>query len=212
MTAQMTKASEIERYTFHERICHWSTGLSYLYCALTGLAFYTPHLFWIAFALGGAPTSRFWHPIMGVAFCGCAFWMHAIWRRDMSITENDRRWMNDVKNYIENRDGLMPPQGRFNAGQKLFYWVMFYAAFFLLITGISMWFPEYMPIWLRAPMIVLHECAALLTIGAFLIHVYMGVFMVPGGLRAMCFGYVTRGWAKANHLLWYRSVTGDSER
>jgi len=201
----------IERYTFRERLCHWTTGLAYLYCLLTGLAFYTPHLFWIAMALGGAPTSRFWHPWMGFAFVACAFWMHAIWRRGMTMTDADRRWMKGVKNYVENRDELVPPQGRFNAGQKEFYWVMYYGALLLVISGAFMWFPEYTPIWLRSPMIVLHECAALATIGGFIIHVYMGVFMVPGGLQAMLTGYVTRGWAKAHHLLWYRSVTGDSE-
>ncbi len=201
----------IERYTFHERICHWSTGLVYLYCLSTGLAFYTPHLFWIAMALGGGPTSRFWHPLIGLWFVACALWMHGLWRRDMSFTDADRRWMKDVKYYIENRDELVPPQGRFNAGQKEFYWVMYYGALLLLISGAFMWFPEYTPIWLRAPMIVLHECAALATIGAFIIHIYMGVFMVPGGVQAMLTGYVTRGWARAQHLLWYRAVTGDRE-
>lgn len=198
----------IERYTFHERVCHWTTALAYVYCLSTGLAFYTPHLFWIAVALGGGPTSRFWHPIIGLGFVICALWMHAMWRRDMSITDADRKWMKDVKYYIENQEDRVPPQGRFNAGQKEFYWIMYYGAIALVLTGAAMWFPEYMPIWLRAPMIVLHECAALATIGGFIIHVYMGVFMVPGGVRAICTGYVTRGWAKAHHLLWYRSVTG----
>ncbi len=49
----------VERYTFEERLCHWLTGFSYLYCMATGLAFYSPYLFWIAIALGGGPTSRF---------------------------------------------------------------------------------------------------------------------------------------------------------
>jgi formate dehydrogenase subunit gamma len=205
------KTNTIERYTFHERICHWATAVTYVYCLSTGLALYTPHLFWIAMALGGGPTSRFWHPVIGVAFVGCAWWMHAIWRGDMSTTDADRKWMKDVKYYIENRDEMVPPQGRFNAGQKEFYWIMFYGAIALILTGIVMWFPEYMPIWLRAPMTVLHECAALATIGGFIIHVYMGVFMVPGGLRAITTGYVTRGWARAHHTLWYRKVAGDSE-
>jgi len=201
----------IERYQFHERMCHWSTALAYVYCLSTGLAFYTPHLFWMAVVLGGAPTSRFWHPLIGLVFVACAMWMHAIWRRDMSFTDADRRWMKDVKYYVENRDELVPAQGRFNAGQKEFYWVMYYGALLLLISGAFVWFPEYTPIWLRAPMIVLHECAALATIGAFIIHIYMSLFTVPGGLHAMLTGYVSRGWARAHHLLWYRSVTGDRE-
>lgn len=53
----------IERYPFHERICHWLTGFAYLYCLATGLASYSPYLFWVAATLGGGSTSRFWHPI-----------------------------------------------------------------------------------------------------------------------------------------------------
>ena len=53
--------------------------------------------------------------------------------------------------------------------------------------------------------------AALITIGGIIIHVYMGVFLVPGGLGAITTGYVTRGWAKAHHALWYRQVAGGSE-
>ena len=57
-------AGVIERYTFKERLMHWFTGGTYLYCLATGLAFYSPHLYWLAYMLGGAPTSRFWHPIL----------------------------------------------------------------------------------------------------------------------------------------------------
>ena len=54
--------------------------------------------------------------------------------------------------------------------------------------------------------IVLHEGAALITIGAFIIHVYMGVFMVPGSVHAMVSGYVSRDWARTHHRLWYDQV------
>ena len=37
-------------------------------------------------------------------------------------------------------------------------------------------------------MILLHEIAALATIGGFIIHVYMGVFMVPDSMTAITTG------------------------
>jgi formate dehydrogenase subunit gamma len=199
----------IERYTFHERICHWLTGFSYLYCLTTGLAFYTPYLFWLAVILGGGPTSRFWHPFVGLLFFLAAMWMHGIWRGDVGITADDRAWLDASKNYVENRDDLVPPQGRFNAGQKLYYWAMFYGAFLLLFSGLFMWFPERIPFnlrWIRPIMIFIHEGAALITIGAFIIHVYMSLFTVPGSLTAMVTGYVSKDWAWTHHRLWYRQV------
>ena len=197
----------IERYTFKERLCHWLTGFTYLYCLATGLAFYSPYLFWMAIALGGGPTSRFWHPFIGVLFFIAAMWMHGIWRGEVTITDVDRAWLDKAGDYVSNRDSLVPPQGRFNAGQKLFYWAMFYGAFLLTLSGLVMWFPEYVPVnnlrWIRPIVVIVHEGAALITIGAFIIHVYMGVFMVPGSLTAMVQGWVTKDWAKTHHKLWY---------
>jgi formate dehydrogenase subunit gamma len=138
-----------------------------------------------------------------------AMWMHGIWRGDVGITADDRAWLDASKNYVENRDDLVPPQGRFNAGQKLYYWAMFYGAFLLLFSGLFMWFPERIPFnlrWIRPIMIFIHEGAALITIGAFIIHVYMSLFTVPGSLTAMVTGYVSKDWAWTHHRLWYRQV------
>lgn len=199
----------VERYTMHERVNHWLAGLTYVYLLLTGLALFTPHLYWMAALLGGGPTVRFWHPWIGLAFCLAMIWMHRLWRRDMRITAADRAWNREVKKYIENEDEALPPVGRFNPGQKEFYWVMLFSMLLLLISGIVMWGPEYVPRGLagfRQVAVIVHEIAALITIGAFIIHVYMGVFMVPGGFRAIVLGYVSRQWAKVNHQLWYDQV------
>jgi formate dehydrogenase subunit gamma len=204
-------SDQIERYTYKERLCHWITGFTYLYCLATGLAFYSPYLFWIAVMLGGGPTARFWHPIFGLCFVAAAMWMHHLWRRDMSFTPEDRAWLDKVKYYVTNRDELVPPQWRFNAGQKQFYWAMFYGAIGLLLTGVTMWFPEYVPrglFWLRPLVVILHCIFALVTIGAFIIHIYMGLFTVPGSLHAIVSGFVTRDWARTHHRLWYEKVAG----
>ncbi len=77
----MSPALTVQRYTYHERIMHWLTALTYGYGLLTGLAFYSPHLFWIAQVLGSGATSRYWHPINGVSFLVVAVWMlHSVWR------------------------------------------------------------------------------------------------------------------------------------
>ncbi len=194
------------RYTFGERLVHWLVGITYVYLLLSGLALYTPYLYWMASVLGGGPTARFWHPWIGLVFTIGLLLMQRLWRRDMKITEVDRRWMNGAKDYIENRDDSVPPADRFNAGQKQYYWVMFVSGFLLLVSGVVMWLPEYLPRgtnWVRELAIIVHEVAALLTIGAFIIHVYMGIFMVPGSMQAIVHGYVSNAWARAHHRLWW---------
>lgn len=208
-TAYPVDAEPIVRYTLEERLNHWLAGITYVYLLLSGLALFTPYFYWMAALLGGGPTARFWHPWVGLLFAIAVLWMHRIWRHEMRTTNADRAWNREVKKYIENRDEELPPVGRFNPGQKQFYWVMLFGMILLLLSGIVMWIPEYIPgnvNVLRSGAIIIHEIAALITIGAFIIHVYMGLFVVPGGFRAIVHGYVSRGWAKAHHRLWYDRV------
>jgi formate dehydrogenase subunit gamma len=204
-------SEQIIRYTLRERVLHWAAGFTYLYLLAGGLAFYAPQLFWIMAVLGGGATARFWHPWAGLIFTAVMVWMHVAWRADMRITPEDRQWMTQVSKYIENKDDEMPPAGRFNAGQKQFYWVMLVGAIGLLLSGLVLWFPEYVPRslgWLRQLAVIVHEVSALITIGAFIIHVYMGLFMVPGGFHAIVHGSVPAHWARKHHRLWFDRVTG----
>jgi formate dehydrogenase subunit gamma len=197
---------EIVRYTFRERLIHWIGGLSYLYLLMSGLALYSPYLYWMASVLGGGPAVRYWHPWIGLVFVVVIGLMHKLWRADMRITDADRAWAREIRHYMRNEDDRMPPVDRFNAGQKQFYWAMFLGAFLMLISGVVMWAPENLPgtmNWLRQAAIVVHVIAALITIGAFIIHVYMGLFVVPGGIRAMVRGGVSEDWARTHHPLWF---------
>ena len=139
------REDEVVRYTLVERMCHWVAGLSYLYVLATGLALFTPYLYWLAYVLGGGPTIRFWHPWVGLIFVAATWWMHSLWHDDMKTTKDDLEWRKTVKAYVTNDDGNVAPAGHFNSAQKQFYWIMFYGALVLLITGIVMWFPELMP-------------------------------------------------------------------
>jgi formate dehydrogenase gamma subunit len=132
----------ILRYTLGERINHWIAGLSYLYCLITGLAFWSPHLFWMAIIVGGGPTARFWHPWSGLVFTASVLWMYRIWRSDMLTTDTDRAWWKAVTYYVQNEDENLPPIGRFNYGQKMFFWLMFYGVI-LLLSGLALWFDEH---------------------------------------------------------------------
>ena len=201
----------ILRYTFAERLVHWIAGLTYIYQLLTGLAFYSPHLYWMAALLGGGGTSRYWHPWVGLLFTAALFWMLRAWLGDMRITAADREWSKAIGHYIRNEDEQLPPVDRFNAGQKYFFWVMLYAGIVMLVSGAALWFPEKIP-WslrfLRYTAVLLHVSAALVSIGAFIIHVYMGTAMVRQGFTSIVRGTVTPAWAKMHHRLWYNRVAG----
>lgn len=202
---------QVVRYSYDERVNHWINAISYSYCLFTGLALFTPYLYWMAAVLGGGGTVRYWHPWIGLVYVASIFWMQARWKADMAPIPQDEVWNKSIKSYIENRDENMPPQGRFNAGQKMFWKVMFWCTLILLVTGVVMWFPEKMPRqahFLLGITVFIHAVAALVTIAAFIIHVYMSVFLTPGSMKAMLDGNVSTSWARAHHRLWYEKITG----
>jgi len=202
------------RYSFNERMIHWMAGLSYVYLLLTGLAFWSPWLFWIAVVLGGATTSRELHPWFGVIFFIAVCLMFRMWGAQMQETPEDKAWWNNVGHYIRNEDDKMPSAGRFNGGQKLLFWGFFWNAVALLLTGLVLWFPHWIP-WslrfLRLVAVIVHPIAALLTIGLFIIHVYMGTAMERGAFGSVIRGDVSRAWANHHHHTWFQQILRDSE-
>jgi formate dehydrogenase subunit gamma len=203
----------IPRYTFGERVNHWIGALSYTYLLITGLAFWSPDLFWLATIVGGAPTARFWHPWFGLIFTASLFWTVREWRRDMQIDDSDRAWAKAMPCYIKNEDDQLPPVGRFNFGQKLFFWGIFYSTILMLLSGVVLWYTETLP-WslryLRYAAILIHASVALITIGLFMIHVYMSAILEEGSFGSMIHGGVTRAWAWTFHRLWYEKVQNES--
>lgn len=202
----------IPRYTLEERINHWFGAFAYIYLLLTGLAFWSPYFFWMAVMVGGGTIARAWHPWIGIAFCLSMFLMFVHWRRDVQIEDYDRQWAREIPHYIRNEDEQLPPTGRFNYGQKLFFWGMFFSVILLLLSGVVLWYTQAVP-WnlrfLRYLAVLVHASVAMITIGLFFIHVYMSVFLEEGSWGAMLHGKVTRAWAWTFHRIWYDKVSGE---
>ena len=172
------------RYKFAERVMHSCAAVSYVYLLLSGLAFWSPSFYWLATMLGGGFLARAMHPWVGVVFAIVATWMLVSWAAVMRVTDEDREWRKNMWHYIRNEDDRMPKSGRFNYGQKMQFWVMTLSAFVLLLSGLVLWFPHSIPgsaALVREIAILVHVITALVTIGAFIVHVYMGVVVVPNG-------------------------------
>jgi formate dehydrogenase subunit gamma len=75
----------------------------------------------------------------------------------------------------------------------------------LLLSGLVLWFVASIPWELRAlryAAVLVHAVAALLTIAGFIVHLYMGLLVVPEGLSAILHGTVSERWARHHHPLW----------
>jgi formate dehydrogenase subunit gamma len=213
------------RYTFAERLVHWSAALSYIYLLLSGLAFWTPWMWWLAMMLGGGPVSRAVHPWMGLIFTAAVIYMLRMWLPDMRVTKTDLEWKKSIRAYVTNEDEEMhpvqairgfdrfAPVDRFNLGQKYLFWLMFWGGLALFLSGMVLWFTDYLPPalgFLRLVAVLVHAVAFLLTVGGFIIHVYMGTAVVRGGFSSVIRGEVTEDWARHHHRLWLERVMQQS--
>jgi len=212
---QLLPHDRVLRYDFKERMNHWVAAGSFIYLMLTGLAFWSPWLFWIAAALGGPELSRMLHPWIGLVFFVSVCYMFALWSSQMRFERVDAEWWKSLPHYIRNEDEKMPPAGRYNAGQKMLFWSFFIGAILLLASGLVLWFTESLPWslrWLRYISVIVHAGTALLLIGNFMIHIYMGVFAERGAFGSVIRGDVSLAFAKRFHPGWYKEIVGNSDR
>ena len=199
------------RFTFFERILHWVVGVAFVVLLATGLAFAYPQLFWITTLVGGGPAARVLHPWIGAVFGAGMVVMVVIWIRDMFLNEADWRWLGAVRHYATRQHDKVPPAGKYNAGQKMFFWAQGALVVVFVVSGVLLWFPASFGASLLATMRLAHFAATLAGGMLLVLHVYLGTVAYPGTARAMIDGTVTRRWARHHHPRWYDEKTA-SER
>ena len=192
------------RYSFGERVMHWWVGLTFVALMISGFALGYPRAYFLSGLFGGGQTMRFLHPWIGVAFTLGILAMIVTWLRDMRFQAGDRDWLGRLRSYTrQGHTGI--DTGRYNAGQKGYYWFAVVLGLVLFLTGL--------PIWggalggaagIHHIARFLHHGAFLLMVGGFIIHVYMSTIMFPGTMSSMTSGRVTRAWAAWHHPRWFR--------
>ena len=193
----------LARFTFIERLVHWVVGLTFVVLLATGLAFAYPSLFWLTTIVGGGPAARALHPWVGVIFGVGMVAMIGLWIRDMFLDATDRAWLGAVRAYATHQRDRVPPAGKYNAGQKLFFWLQGGLAIVFVATGVALWLPETVGSSLLAVCRLIHYAA---TLGGGLLlvpHVYLGTVAYPGTARGMIEGQVTDRWARLHHPRWH---------
>lgn len=198
----------IQRYTASERTNHWIIAITFVLMALSGLALFHPAFFWLANLFGGGTWTRILHPFVGlVMFVFFAVFAARMWRHNL-LSGQDRQWLKQWNDVINKREDKLPDADRYNAGQKVLYFLLILCLIMLLLSGIVMWreyFAFYFPIWVVRLASLLHAVFAFLLICAIIVHIYAAIW-VKGTVRAMTRGTVTPGWAWKHHRLWFRQV------
>ncbi|NYT70445.1 formate dehydrogenase subunit gamma [Pusillimonas noertemannii] len=204
----------IQRYSPGERANHWIVAIAFILLALSGLALFHPAFYWLSNLFGGGTWTRILHPYVGVFMFLLFFILAVRMFRHNKMDKNDRQWLKQFDDVVNNREDRLPEVGRYNAGQKVLYFALILLMIGLLLTGIVMWrefFGLYFSVGLIRLASVLHAIFAFVMICAIIVHIYAG-FWVKGSVRAMTRGTVTPGWAWKHHRAWFRQVRGASSR
>jgi formate dehydrogenase subunit gamma len=201
---------EIVRHKLSSRFVHWTVAVFFITALMTGMPIWSPVFGWMSAIFGGLTVCRWLHAWLGVAFAGASLVMFVHWLSDMKFDENDRKF--NIIEYMKFSGAEDPEVGKYNAGQKMFFWLALLGAAALLLSGIVLWWPMEFGQGLREVSILLHDVAFIFFFVAIVAHIYLGTAAEPGTFRSMTRGTVTRAWARLHHPRWFRDVTGDRTR
>ncbi len=198
----------VKRFAFIERATHWLTAGSFVMLALTGIviAFGTT-LIGPVFgerALGDLGWVSTWgHMMFAPSFFLGIVGMAVMWiLRNLPEPRLDIPWLVKLGGFMTDRHDN-PPARKFNAGQKVTFWVALTGGLLMVTSGVLLMFPYYLLdldglIWA----LLAHAAVGLLLIAFFIGHAYIGSVGMQDAFDAMWSGRVDLNWAREHHSLW----------
>jgi formate dehydrogenase subunit gamma len=198
-----------DRFDVTERLFHWTFAIPFLLTMATGLGLYFPNLAKLA---GNREVVRDLHRFAGLATVllpalVLVFGDRRHLRQDLEEVDlwsaDDRRWFRSwLWRKVGGRDRL-PPQGRFNAGQKLNAVLTAASVLWLAVTGLIIFPGIHPPFWLVSNSRNLHNLAWILLTPAVIGHVYLAAIYPPTrpGLPGIITGRVPLAWLRRHHPL-----------
>jgi len=200
----------IERFSPMDRYAHWFIAIVWVILGITGLimslgkSVLLPLIGYTLFSWL-AILSKNLHNFIGPLLIVAIPWMFVQFVRDEGISSEDFKWFAHIVDYFR---GHEYPSARFNAGEKLVFWVVgVLLSTLLVISGVILVFPNFDQTrstmqWANVAHVICAYCAIALA----LVHIYLGTIGQVGSYRAMRYGYVDESWAKHHHERWYQAV------
>ncbi|MGI9570147.1 MAG: formate dehydrogenase subunit gamma, partial [Desulfobulbia bacterium] len=162
------------------------------------------------------------HDHVAFAFMLSLVLILVVWIRHNFPNRHDFIWL--LKGGGLFMKGSHPPARKFNAGQKILFWLVILGGASLSLSGIALLFPfqtslfaktfEFLNIFgLNLPTdltpvaemqlaTLWHSVVALVLICVVVAHIYIGTLGMEGAFDAMGSGEVDQNWAKEHHSVW----------
>lgn len=209
----MSEKTYVRRYSAGARLNHWVTAISLVLLALSGMSLFHPSLWFLTGLFGGGENVRVLHPwigvVLAVSFLGLfiRFFRLNLWER------TDNVWLARLRSVLAGREEDLPEMGKYNAGQKMVFWLMSILIVVLFLSGVVLWDAQHP--WMEETLgltftidqsrmaVLIHAVAAVIAIVVWIVHVYAAIW-VKGTISAMTRGEVTGGWGWRHHRRWLR--------
>jgi len=204
---------EILRFRLSQRVTHWVIAAIFTLMAITGMLlmfgrpYIAPYIGKTAYSVI-ATASMQAHNLFGPIFGVMLVALFLLFLRGNFPKLHDIWWILKGGGFF----GGHARAGRYNFGEKLWFWTAIIAGGFLVFTGVHLLFPDYFAS--RAEMRqseVIHAIAAMIFIGYALGHIYLGTIGTKGSLKGMVDGKVDENWAKAHHDIWLEKELAKKE-
>ncbi len=188
---------KIKFYGAFIRLVHWIAALCMTLLAVTGLMIIFGNY------LGGGPlvrTARYVHSPAAAGFAVTALILFFAWVRDMLPALCDIKWLFMAGGYLSRKKQPVPA-GRFNAGQKMWFWLATAGGMVMAWTGFYL-FNHQAPVDDLRLFAIIHNLLGAVILSLFIVHLYMSLFAVKGSLDSMLTGYKSRDEVETMHSLY----------
>ncbi len=198
----------VKRFNAFDRVVHWVLAGAFFVLIFSGLGLFA-HTFFNYFDFFGGPQQGILaHKISGIVFLVTSVLLFLAHAKDTcSFDGDDAKWIGACGGYLS-RGKTEIPQGKFNAGQKLFAIFSIVATLALGLTGWVIWDPTAMGRGLTQMSLMLHGLFFVLFVVGAVVHIYLATIGNPGTADGMLWGQVKKVWAKKHASKWYREVAG----
>ena len=195
----------VVRFNAFERFVHWMTATCFIILALSGLnitfgkSLLAPVIGLDAFA-AWSQWAKYAHNYLSFPFTLGVVLILLTWIGGNIPNSTDVEWVKRGGGIVGNDH---PPARRFNAGQKLIYWVVVLGGLASAVTGYLLMFPFYATdVAGMQTAQSIHAITGALFIAIMLGHIYIGTIGMEGAFEAMGEGTVDENWARQHHSLW----------
>ena len=194
----------IRKSSVDEIFNHWVLAGSCILLSITGFAFLF-HLEPVNALFGGMNAMKDVHNWLGLIFIVSLLYSMRHYLVDaLEYDADDLQWFKVAGGYLSHKV-TVPPMGKYNPGQKLYYLAVVGSGIAIAASGLGMWFMKGNATIMLLSHIV-HNVAFIIFAIAVPVHMYLGTLANPGTLKLMISGTLPLDEARRRYPKWIKAV------